>query len=52
MDNLLEELRSKLNSMISSNEYTYEEILKVSQELDFQIVNYYNSNVKRKQMAI
>jgi hypothetical protein len=39
----LEELRDKLNKMLDSDEYTDEEILKVSQKLDKLIVNYYKS---------
>ena len=36
----LEKLRECLNQMIVSEEYTYEEILKVSQEIDCLIVQY------------
>lgn len=38
----LEELRDKLYIMLDSNEYSAEEILNASQELDKLIVNYYN----------
>lgn len=41
MEKELEELRYKLNKMLISNEYTYEEILKVSQKLDKLIICYY-----------
>jgi len=38
--NNLKELQDFLNEMIESDQYTYEEILTVSQELDFLLVNY------------
>lgn len=41
--NELENLRDKLNEMIVSDEYTDEEILKVSQQLDELVVDYYKS---------
>jgi hypothetical protein len=37
----IEDLRELLNSMIDSDDYTYREILEVSQELDVLIVKYY-----------
>lgn len=40
----LEELRDKLNRMLLSNEYTDEEILLVSQQLDNLVVDYYKSH--------
>lgn|GEM_PF-3304454 len=40
MCNNLKELQDFLNEMIESDQYTYEEILTVSQELDFLLVNY------------
>lgn len=55
MEKILEELRDQLNTMIASNEFTPEEILAVSQELDKLIVSYYihnseltSSNLTRK----
>jgi hypothetical protein len=36
--NEIESLKKKLNDMIGSDEFTYNEILKVSQELDILIV--------------
>jgi len=42
MDNTIEKLREKLHLMLNSDEYNYEEILKVSQQLDKLIVDYYN----------
>jgi hypothetical protein len=36
--NEIENLKKKLNDMIGSDEFTYNEILKVSQELDILIV--------------
>ncbi len=44
MEKMLEELRDQLNSMVNSNEFTTEEILAVSQELDKLIVSYYKHN--------
>jgi len=38
--NNLKELQDFLNEMIESDQYTYEEILTVSQELDFLLVDY------------
>lgn len=38
----IENLRELLNSMIDSDDYTYREILEVSQELDKLIVKYYS----------
>lgn len=43
MEKNLEELRNKLNIMVDSDKYTYEEILQVSQKLDRLIVYYYKS---------
>lgn len=42
MNKNLEELREELYIMLDSNEYSYDEILNVSQELDKLIINYYN----------
>lgn len=42
MRGALEELRETLHTMLDSEEKNYEEILKVSQELDDEIVIYYN----------
>ncbi|NLK97646.1 Spo0E family sporulation regulatory protein-aspartic acid phosphatase [Defluviitalea saccharophila] len=36
----LKELQEFLNEMIASEQYTYEEILNVSQKLDFLMVDY------------
>lgn len=41
MEKILEKLREQLNSMVNSDEFTTEEILAVSQELDELIVSYY-----------
>jgi hypothetical protein len=41
MKNALENLRDKLHNMLDSNEYSYEDILKVSEDLDKLIVKYY-----------
>lgn len=50
--NDIEDLKKKLNDMISSDEFTYNEILQVSQELDVLIVKQlrmdYISAVKHK----
>jgi hypothetical protein len=43
-DERMEKLREKLNEMIMSGEYKQEEILKVSEELDFLIIQ----SMKRK----
>jgi hypothetical protein len=40
----LENLREKLNSMLISEEYSYKEILKISQKLDVLIVRYIKEN--------
>ncbi|AGK97363.1 aspartyl-phosphate phosphatase Spo0E family protein [Clostridium pasteurianum] len=40
----LEKLRDKLNRMLDSDKYTYEEILEVSQKLDKLVVDYYKSH--------
>ena len=45
--NKIEELRDKLNDLIFKNEY-YSEILKVSQELDVEIIKYYLSKFEEK----
>ncbi|MHB1394125.1 MAG: Spo0E family sporulation regulatory protein-aspartic acid phosphatase [Clostridia bacterium] len=37
----IENLKELLNSMVGSDDYTYTEILEVSQELDVLIVRYY-----------
>lgn len=37
----IEALRELLNRMLGSNDYSYKEILEVSQELDLLIVEYY-----------
>jgi hypothetical protein len=42
----IEILKKKLNDMINSNDFTYNEILKVSQELDILIVKHYRENYK------
>lgn len=42
MKNTIEKLRDKLHNMLESNEYSYEDILKVSEDLDKLIVKYYN----------
>jgi hypothetical protein len=42
----IEILKKKLNDMINSNDFTYNEILKVSQELDVLIVKYFRENYK------
>ena len=39
----IEELRKLLDSMIASEDYAYRDILKVSQELDLLIVEYYRA---------
>ncbi|MBP2033898.1 hypothetical protein J2Z42_002611 [Clostridium algifaecis] len=39
----LEELRDSLNIMVDPNEYTREELLKISVQLDNLIVFYYKS---------
>ena len=44
----LEELRDKLYIMLGSNEYSQDEILTVSQELDKLIINYYNIMLNKK----
>jgi Spo0E like sporulation regulatory protein. len=44
MKKALEDLRAQLNSMIASKEFTTEEILVTSQELDKLIVSYYKLN--------
>ena len=43
MMNELENLRDQLHYMLDSNEYSYEDILKVSEELDKLIIKYYNN---------
>lgn len=42
MKKTMEELREELYIMLDSNEFSYEEILRVSQELDKLIVHYYS----------
>ncbi|RMC93847.1 aspartyl-phosphate phosphatase Spo0E family protein [Clostridium autoethanogenum] len=42
MKETLEKVRNKLYTMLDSGEFTDEEILSVSQELDKLIVSYYN----------
>lgn len=44
--NEIENLKKKLNYMISSEEFTYSEILKVSQDLDILIVRQLKENYK------
>ena len=44
MRNKLESLRDELNKMLESNEYTYGQILAVSEDLDKLIVKYYNDD--------
>lgn len=39
----IKDLRELLNSMIDSIDYTYSEILEVSQRLDILIVQYYRT---------
>lgn len=41
MKNTLEKVRNKLYTMLDSGEFTDEEILSVSQELDKLILSYY-----------
>lgn len=43
MENKMEQIREKLNAMLESEEYTSQEILDISQELDKLIVWYYSS---------
>lgn len=43
MENELEDLREQLNCMLDSKEYSYGDILKISEELDKLIVKYYNA---------
>lgn len=40
----IEELREQLNFMLSTDQFPYMEILKVSQELDELIVKYYKES--------
>jgi len=44
--NDIENLKKKLNNMINSENFTYNEILKVSQELDILIVKQLKENYK------
>jgi hypothetical protein len=46
METELEILRDKLHNMLDSNEYSYKEILKVSQDLDKLVVKYHNNYKK------
>lgn len=48
MEKLMNTLRDKLNKMLNSNKYTYNEILSVSQQLDELIVYYYKFQKKYK----
>ena len=48
MDILLEELRDKLFIMLDSNTYSKEEILKISEELDKLIVDYYKTIIEEQ----
>ncbi|MBM7685458.1 aspartyl-phosphate phosphatase Spo0E family protein [Defluviitalea raffinosedens] len=51
MCNKLKELQESLNEMIASEEYTYEEILNISQKLDFLVVNYLKEqNCEKKEL--
>lgn len=43
METELEKLRDKLHTMLDSNEYSYKEILKVSEDLDKLVVRYHNN---------
>jgi hypothetical protein len=43
METELENLRDKLHNMLDSNEYSYKEILKVSEDLDKLVVKYLNN---------
>ena len=43
----IENLKKKINNMIDSDSFTYNEILKVSQELDILIVEYIRGDYKR-----
>ena len=45
MNNELENLRNQLYSMLDSNECSYEDILKVSEDLDELIVKYYKEDI-------
>ncbi|MDF2891503.1 MAG: Spo0E like sporulation regulatory protein [Clostridia bacterium] len=45
--NEIEKLKTKLNHMIGSEDFTYNEILEVSQELDLLIVEYLRENYNR-----
>lgn len=45
MKKTMEELREELHIMLESNECNYKEILKMSQELDKLIADYYNSKL-------
>lgn len=40
----IERLRERLNSMILSESFSYSEVLKVSQELDALIADYYRAD--------
>lgn len=44
MKEMLEKIRDKLNNMLDSGEFTNDEILAVSQELDRLILTYYKLN--------
>ena len=41
IEEMLEKTRTKLHTMLDSGNFTYEEILSVSQELDKLILSYY-----------
>ncbi|OAA83285.1 aspartyl-phosphate phosphatase Spo0E family protein [Clostridium ljungdahlii] len=45
MNTLLEKVRNRLYNMLDSGEFTDEEILSVSQELDKLILSYYKLNL-------
>ncbi|OAA94776.1 aspartyl-phosphate phosphatase Spo0E family protein [Clostridium coskatii] len=45
MNTLLEKVRNRLYNMLDSDEFTDEEILSVSQELDKLILSYYKPNL-------
>lgn len=44
----IESLKMKLNDMIDSDEFTYSEILKVSQELDVLIVKQLKESISQQ----
>ncbi|MDF2884041.1 MAG: Spo0E like sporulation regulatory protein [Clostridiaceae bacterium] len=46
MKKTMEELREEIHIMLDSNECDHEKILKISQELDKLITDYYNFKIK------